>query len=178
MHFSEIPLRLRINPFSNPQFNTFILFWAAKLLLLKVVFSRFQCLNWGWTGLIINWHEWTFIEKSDGRDGGTNSREHTQSLPFLCAFILIITECDATKENAWVENCREEVKSTGSLSMPCDVIWFLSSKGNKAIFFPRLSNVWEWLWMGEWACQRLFGTLSVSVTETAPKAHNWPSAFD
>lgn len=72
-----------------------------------------------------------------------NSREHTQSLPlpFLYAFILIITECDTTKENISVENRREKVKSTSSLSVPCDVIRFLSSKGTKAIFFPRLSNV-------------------------------------
>lgn len=42
------------------------------------------------------------------------------------------------------------------LPVPCSVNWFLSSKGNTAIRFPRLWNGWEVLWMAERTCQRLF----------------------
>lgn len=88
---------------------------------------------------------------------------------FSCLTPFLRYSLNIIQERTYIgRNYRTEAENGRiSLSVPSDVIWFLLSEGNAAVLFPRLSTAWEVLWMGEWSCQRVFASLSVTVAEAA-----------
>lgn len=146
-----------------------LLFSATSSLLL----FKLCCLVWGSSIIRSWWGDLIRVYKLTSDESGRVfvSKESNEGTSTSVAFLKVrlYSECENIVEKYHNEPHNQPFGAY-------DVIWFLSSEGNTAILFPRLSNVWELLWMADWMCQGVFGSLSVA--EAAPKAHSLPGAFD